>query len=306
MTNDVRGIITVLNTPFTAEDAIDLPGLTKNVRNAISAGVAGFLVPAMASEVGHLTPDEKQQIVSRVVDESQGRVVVIGGASADTQEERYRLAKQYINLGCDGVLVQLNAQSDVSELQNDLTELASLKPKLLMVQDWDADGPGIPLNVIKQLFETIERFSWLKIEVADAGPKYTDVLNLTAGNLNVAGGWAVTQMIDGLNRGVHAFMPTGMHAIYAEICRRFYRGDRNSAAELFRRIQPVLDFSNQSLGVSIVFFKRLLHAQGIYATPAVRIPDVHFTREQESMADELIDVTVALESEIARGTQTGA
>jgi len=67
MTDDVRGIITVLNTPFTAEDSIDLPGLTKNVRNAVAAGVAGFLVPAMASEVGHLAPDEKKQIVIRVV-----------------------------------------------------------------------------------------------------------------------------------------------------------------------------------------------------------------------------------------------
>ncbi len=305
MTNDVRGIITVLNTPFTSDDTIDLPGLTTNVQHAISAGVAGFLVPAMASEVGHLTPDEKQQIVSRVVDESQGRVVVIGGASADTQEERCRLAEQYINLGCNGVLVQLNAQSDVNKLQSDLTELASLKPRLLMVQDWDADGPGIPLPVIKQLFETVECFSWLKIEVANAGPKYTEVLKLTAGNLNVAGGWAVTQMIDGLNRGVHAFMPTGMHAIYAEICRRFYRGDRSGAAELFRRVQPVLNFSNQSLGVSIVFFKRLLHAQGIYATPAVRIPDIRFTREQEATADELIDMTIALESEIAGGAQSG-
>jgi len=299
MTTDVRGIITVLNTPFTAEDAIDLPGLTKNVRTAISAGVAGFLVPAMASEVGYLTADEKQEVVRRVVDVSSDRCVVIGGASADTQEERCRLAEQFVNLGCDGVLVQLTADAGVSRLLNDLKELASLSPSILMVQDWDADGPGLPLPVIQQLFETVTQFNWLKVEVANAGPKYTEVLKMTCGKLNVAGGWAVTQMIDGLNRGVHAFMPTGMHAIYSEICRRFYRGDHEIAAELFGRIQPVLDFSNQNLDVSILFFKRLLHAQGIYATPAVRIPNACFTREQEQTADELIAMTIALETEIA-------
>jgi 4-hydroxy-tetrahydrodipicolinate synthase len=47
----LRGIVTVLNTPFTEEDALDLPGLRRNVQGAIRAGVAGFLVPAMASEV---------------------------------------------------------------------------------------------------------------------------------------------------------------------------------------------------------------------------------------------------------------
>ncbi len=299
MTSEVRGIITVLNTPFTANDTIDLPGLTKNVRHAISAGVAGFLVPAMASEVGHLTAEEKKQIVSRVVDESHGQCVVIGGASADSQEERYRLSEQFLNLGCDGILVQLNAQVEASQHLRDLTELASLEPKILMVQDWDADGPGIPLPVVKQLFDTVECFNWLKIEVASAGPKYTEVLKATDGKLKVAGGWAVTQMIDGLDRGVHAFMPTGMHAIYAEICRRFYRGDRENAVELFSRIQPVLAFSNQSLGISICFFKRLLHAQGIYATPMVRIRDTRLSRQQEQTADELIAMTIALESEIA-------
>ena len=61
-------------------------------------------------------------------------------------------------------------------------------------------------------------------------------------------------------------MPTGMHRIYAEICRRYANGDRGAAQELFAQIQPVLAFSNQALDSSIRFFKRLLSAQGIYST----------------------------------------
>lgn len=45
---DLRGIVTVLNTPFNNDDTLDLSGLTTNVENAIQAGVAGFLLPAMA------------------------------------------------------------------------------------------------------------------------------------------------------------------------------------------------------------------------------------------------------------------
>jgi dihydrodipicolinate synthase/N-acetylneuraminate lyase len=49
------GIITVLNTPFTTEDTVDLVALRRHVEVAIDAGVAGFLVPAMAAEVYKLS-----------------------------------------------------------------------------------------------------------------------------------------------------------------------------------------------------------------------------------------------------------
>ncbi len=64
---DLRGIITVLNTPFTENNCLDILSLQKNIRRAIQAGVAGFLVPAMASEVGKLSREEKQILTRSTV-----------------------------------------------------------------------------------------------------------------------------------------------------------------------------------------------------------------------------------------------
>ena len=50
----LKGIVTVLNTPFTKYDSIDFDSLERNVNEALKAGVAGFLVPAMAAEVYNL------------------------------------------------------------------------------------------------------------------------------------------------------------------------------------------------------------------------------------------------------------
>ena len=75
-----------------------------------------------------------------------------------------------------------------------------------------------------------------------AGVKYSEVLQATGGSLHVSGGWAVMQMIEALDRGVHALMPMGMHELYVHIDR-------------------------QHLDISIRFFKRLLWRQGIYARP---------------------------------------
>ena len=68
----MRGIVTVLNIPFNDDDRIDMGGLCANVDAACHAGVAGFLVPALASEVGSLSESERGDIVRAVVNTSAG------------------------------------------------------------------------------------------------------------------------------------------------------------------------------------------------------------------------------------------
>lgn len=294
---DLRGIVTVLNTPFTAENTPDLPGLACNVENAIQAGVAGFLAPAMASEVSALSEDERAAVVETTVTTARGRVPVIGGASATDQAGRIAAAATLMEIGCTGILVSIPF-TDETAYTRDVEALAALNPGFLMLQDWDANGYGLPVPLIVRLFDSIPAFQCLKIEVVPAGPKYTEVLDATGGQLHVSGGWAVSQMIEGLDRGVHAFMPTGMHPIYTAIYRRYMEGDRDGARALFEELLPVLAFSNQHLDISIHFFKRLLHAQGVYATHGVRSPKVRFDAVHERVANGLIQRVIALEERL--------
>ena len=105
-------------------------------------------------------------------------------------------------------------------------------------------------------------------------------------------------MLEGLRRGVHAFMPTGMHWIYTKIFKDFQQGNIDEATALFNEISPVLAFSNQYLDLSIHFFKRLLWKQGIYPTPNVRQPILPFDDIHREMADELIQKVVEIEDHI--------
>ena len=63
----LAGIVTVLNTPFNPDDSINFQALKNNVRDALKAGVAGFLVPAMASEVYKLSETERIKMVIAVL-----------------------------------------------------------------------------------------------------------------------------------------------------------------------------------------------------------------------------------------------
>ncbi len=295
----MRGIVTVLNTPFTADDRLDTAGLDRNTREALDAGVAGFLVNAKAAEAHKLSAAERAEVAARVCAVVAGAVPVVVSVSAAGAPERLRLAQDALRAGADGLLYapEHPAPDAVRAAMHALAELA---PGFLMLQDWATQGDGLPLDLILALLDEVPAYRCLKVEVPMAGPKYTAVLEAARGRLHVSGGWAVQQMIEGLDRGVHAFMPTGLHHTYCAIYRHYARGERDAARALFDELLPVLAFSNQELEHSIQFFKRLLYAQQIYATPHVRRPTCAFDPLQERHAIELIARALLLEERARR------
>lgn len=293
----LHGIVTVLNTPFTGNDKIDLVALCKNVNEALTAGVSGFLIPAMAAEVYKLSEVERVAMVATVLETVAGRVPVIAGAGETDPSKSKKLLKGYIDLGCENVLFQISFENKKQFIKH-FIDLAELGPKMIMLQDWDATGYGLPDELICDLFTNVEAFRCLKIESVPAGVKYSRILELTEGRLNVSGGWAVTQMLEGLQRGVHAFMPTGMHYCYTAIYKYYVNGNFEAAEKLFRQILPILAFSNQHLDISVHFFKRLLFRQGIYSTPYVREPSLPFDRIHQEIADRHIDAILEIEANL--------
>ena len=94
----LHGIVTVLNTPFTDSDEIDFQALKRNVVEALAAGVAGFLVPAMASEVQKLTLDERQAMVDCVLQTVDGTVPVFAGTASASFGESKKILKSYLDV----------------------------------------------------------------------------------------------------------------------------------------------------------------------------------------------------------------
>jgi len=294
--SNLSGIVTVLSTPFAEDGKPDLEGLERHVQYAVCAGVNGFLVPAMASEVGYLTRDERKAVVAAVIGSCAGRVPVIGGATAPRQERR-EIVDELLTQGCDGILSAIPYTNE-DTYRDEVEELARSGTDYLMIQDWDASGYGVPVDLITRLSRDIPSFRCLKVEVVPAGVKYTQVKEATAGRLQVAGGWAVMHLIDGLDRGVDMFMPTGLHELYVGIVKLYRGGQRDEAIRWFRRLLPILTFSNQHLDVSICFFKRLLFRQGIFKTDSVRVSVRFWDEANRRQADVLIEEALALTAEM--------
>ncbi len=293
------GIVTVLNTPFTNTNKIDIKSLKRNVKIALDAGVSGFLVPAMASEVYKLSLHERLEMISAVMEEVNNQVPVIVGGGGTELSESTKIIGSYIKMGCRNILFQIPYINE-AQFCDYFMRLADLGPEMIMLQDWDAVGYGLPDDLICKLFNEVKAFRCLKIETVPAGVKYSRILKLTNNQLNISGGWAVSQMIEGMKRGVHAFMPTGMHYIYTKIYRDYMSGKHMEAKKLFYELLRVLAFSNQHLDISIHFFKRLLHQQGVYTTSETRQPILKFDAVHEAISDELISWIIRTEQKIKK------
>ncbi len=291
----------MVQTPFLISGQIDDASLQCLVDEAVEAGAAGLLAPAVASENAWLSLEEKLHVAARV-QEAAGSLPVFWGVGSHEPAVIERIGLVARRQNAAGLLVAVPPElyRNQTQVVPYFTGIARQAAMPLMVQDLDFTGPGLELGVIEALFDTVPEVRYLKIETVPAGPKYSTVLTATAGKLHVSGGWAVPQLIEALDRGVHAMIPeSSMVSIYVRIVELHRSGKRAEALQLFRRLLPVLAFANQDLATSIRFFKRLLVRKGIFATAICRLPAPEFDAYQLRAADELIDLVLSIETDIS-------
>jgi dihydrodipicolinate synthase/N-acetylneuraminate lyase len=295
------GIVPIINTPFDHDLHIDISSLERHVEQSIADGIAGCIVPAVASEVEKLTLDERKTLVEVVTSVAAGRIKVIAGASSEDVRECCLLAEHALRTGCDGVLcrVPFGLSSDEAGITAYFHELAGAGMPMLMIQDLAWSGSGMRPELIVDLFEAIPCFRCLKIEAVPPGLKYTQVLEATQGRLHVSCGWGMPQMIEALDRGVHAFNTTAINTPFVRVYDLYQGGRRAEARALFDRLVPALAWSHQHIDISVQFLKRYCHRRGLFATATSRQPILPYDRYHEQCGAEYLDLILALEDEIA-------
>ena len=297
------GIISVLQTPFQSNEKVDYESLNRLIEDAIDSGVNGFLVPAVASEVEYLSNDERDSIVRHVVARVAHRVPVVVGASTNDAGLCQQYARLATELRADAYLVAIPNElyHDQIALHSFFQQVASCTDLPLVIQDLQWNGPGLDLQLILKLREKLPTLIGLKIETIPAGPKYTAVRQQLGDDFFIAGGWAVPQWIEALDRGIDAMIPeSAMIGVYAEVLRLYQNNDREAARRLFQQLLPILAFTNQEIGISIAFFKLLLVRRGVFKHDGIRMPGFAWDEYNSRIADELIELYLELEKQVKK------
>ena len=99
-----RGTATALATPFKKDGSVDEVVLRDFVRFQLKGKVEALIPVGSTGEGATLSEAEQAHVIEIVVDETNGRVPVIGGASSNSTSKAIALAKQVKNCGADAVL----------------------------------------------------------------------------------------------------------------------------------------------------------------------------------------------------------
>jgi dihydrodipicolinate synthase/N-acetylneuraminate lyase len=294
------GIVPIINTPFDASGNLDRSSLERALDQHIRDGIVGCVIPAVASEVSKLTSSERRQLTEWAIEMVDQRIPVIGGASADSTRDVVRFARHAVAAGCRGVLVQIPQRlyRRPAAIRRFVHSVADTEVDFLVLQDLEWNGPGMDVDLIATLFGELSAFRAIKIETVPAGLKYSNVIKATGGQLPVIGGWALSQMIEGLDRGVHAFTPTATNKVFVHVDHLYREGNRTAAVELFERVVPTLAFACQHIDVSIHFLKRYCVQRGLFKTAHVRTPTIDYDRHHARYGDELTKRLIALEDSL--------
>lgn len=106
MPRELRGILSALATPFTADGAeINEDGLRELVDGSIEAGIHGLIPCGSTGEFFVLTRDERKRVAEIVMDQTRGRVPVVPHTGSCSTAEAIELSRHAENIGADGVMV---------------------------------------------------------------------------------------------------------------------------------------------------------------------------------------------------------
>jgi len=100
----VRGVGTAMITPF-RDGEVDYEALRRFVRFQIENDVHFLLVLGTTGEAPAVNDDEREKIVSTVLEEVDGKVPVVVGAGTNSTEKTLKMVKNAEKLGADGVLL---------------------------------------------------------------------------------------------------------------------------------------------------------------------------------------------------------
>jgi 4-hydroxy-tetrahydrodipicolinate synthase len=99
-----KGTATALVTPFKKDGAVDETTMRELVDFQIRGKVEALVPVGSTGEGATLSESEQAQVIQIVVEQSNGRVPVIGGASNNSTNRAVALAKQAKNCGVDAIL----------------------------------------------------------------------------------------------------------------------------------------------------------------------------------------------------------
>lgn len=297
----IQGVWPVLCTPFTRNGSVDRAAMARVARFACQAGVSGVVFPGFASEVDELTPQERVELLEIVLEEIDGALPVIAGASAGSVAEVIARVSEVERLGIHSVMIQApkSIGSDVAAVTAFYDVISRARPKAeILLQNAPAPrGSDLSPAAVLEVARAVPAIRYVKEETIPSGGPISTILAGAPDHLiGVMGGGGARFVIDEFMRGACGAMPAVEFAdVHARMWRALEAGHDVEARDLYERILPLLMIQSHA---RMRLTKRVLMLRGILENDVVRakIPvfDERDSTEIETLLRRIADLlTVA-------------
>ncbi len=274
----LRGVMPVLEVPFTSGGDLDLDGFEKVVRHVLDTGVSAVMFPGFASEFHKLADAERELLTRRLLDLTGARPDVAAVVSVPDHATRLAVerATAAVAAGADAInlLPPHFLGPPAAEVRRHVTAvLAAVAPVPVVLQYAPAQtGSSFTADGLRHLAGEHPNLVAVKIETALPGRLAED---LAAGTpaLRSFVGYAGLQLADGLRRGISGVQPgCSFTEIYQRVWHLWHDGDQAAALRLHARLVPYLAYWMQEVELIITVEKLLSFRRGLIDSPHCRHP----------------------------------
>ena len=244
MTAPLRGAITAIVTPFTADGAVDEESLGNFVEWQIAEGIDGIVPIGSTGEAATLTLAERERVVRIAVERADGRVPVIAGAGSNDTAAAIEASRVLAKAGATHLL-------HVSPMYNKPPQrgilahfraIADASPVPIVL--YNVPGRTASNMLAETTLALAEHANIVAVKEASGNPSQIDQVIRNRRN-----GFAVLSGDDGLalavmaagGEGVVSVISNVVPKLCAELIATAAHGDLAKARALHHRLAPLVD-----------------------------------------------------------------
>jgi 4-hydroxy-tetrahydrodipicolinate synthase len=245
MSTRLRGVLTALATPFTADGQIDESALRRLVDRSIDGGVDGVVACGSTGEFAAMSGAERRFVVETVIDQAANRVPVVAQTGAVSTAEAVELSRHAEAAGASVLMVvapyyePLSLDETVEYLR---TVAAAVDIPIMLYNLPVATGVNLDPDTVGRLAREVDNIRYIKdtsADMAQAGQlihRHGDVISTFIGwdSLLLA---AITEGAAGVMAGTANVMPAQLVSIH----RALIAGDLNRARREWAQLYPLMD-----------------------------------------------------------------
>jgi 4-hydroxy-tetrahydrodipicolinate synthase len=298
----LKGVYSVLPTPFTPSGEIDTPSLKRVIDLYIRAGVNGLTASGVTSETARLSDAERLSMLETVMAHVNKRVPVVIGASTEGLRTCIELSKKAKALDAAALMIspprmpKLNSEAVVRHFRS----IAAAIDIPIIIQDYPpVSGFTMEASLLVRIARELPSARTIKLEDAPTPYKTARVLEYADGlAIGIFGGLGGTYLLEELMAGATGAM-TGFAVpeVLVNVVKLFHAGERDKAADAFYRNVALMRFEFQE-GIGMAIRKEMLRRRGAIAHAGIRPPGTPLEASTQKALDSLLNWFLQQNTEI--------